>query len=109
MRDRGRSSGEIVRGGVHLAVLSALALAQPVLDILGRNPAFFAVRGSTGTQIVLFAVALTLGLPALLLLVEALVNSVAPRVADVLHLLFVAALAALFALLALPRRSRRRP
>jgi len=103
VRDRGRSSGEIVRGGVHLAVLSALALAQPVLDILGRNPAFFAVRGSTGTQIVLFALAITLGLPALLLLVEALVNSVAPRLADGLHLLFVAALAALFALLALTR------
>ena len=73
MRDPARSRRDIVIGGVHLAVLSALALAQPVLDILGKNPAFFAVRGSTGTQIVLFAVAITLGLPALLLLVELLV------------------------------------
>ena len=74
MRDPVRSRRDIVTGGVHLAVLSALALAQPVLDILGKNPAFFAVRGSTGTQIVLFAVAITLGVPALLLLVELLVH-----------------------------------
>ncbi|MEP7334917.1 MAG: sulfatase-like hydrolase/transferase, partial [Actinomycetota bacterium] len=90
-------------GGVHLAVLSALALAQPVLDILGRNPAFFAVRGSTGTQIVLFAIAITLGLPALLLLIEFLVAAASPRLADALHLLFVAALAALLALLVLTK------
>ncbi|CAN5227338.1 hypothetical protein BH18ACT14_BH18ACT14_18380 [soil metagenome] len=103
MRDRGRSRGDIVRGGVHLAVLSSLALAQPVLDILGRNPAFFAVRGSPGTQIVLFALAITLGLPALLVLVELLVRAISPRLADALHLLFVAALATLFALLVLTR------
>ena len=37
MRDPVRSRRDIVIGGVHLAVLSALALAQPVLDILGKN------------------------------------------------------------------------
>lgn len=103
MRDPVRSRRDIVIGGVHLAVLSALALAQPVLDILGKNPAFFAVRGSTGTQIVLFAVAITLGLPALLLLVELLVHAVSPRLAYALHLLFVAALAGLLALLVLTK------
>ena len=103
MRDPVRSRRDVVTGGVHLAVLSALALAQPVLDILGRNPAFFAVRGSTGTQIVLFAVAITLGVPALLLLVELLVHAVSPRVAYALHLVFVAALAGLLALLVLTK------
>ena len=103
MRDPARSRRDIVIGGVHLAVLSALALAQPVLDILGKNPAFFAVRGSTGTQIVLFAVAITLGLPALLLLVELLVHAVSPRLAYALHLVFVAALAGLLALLVLTK------
>jgi sulfatase-like protein len=98
-----RPLGNTLRKGSHLAALSALALAQPVLDILGKNPAFFAVRGSTGRQIVVFAIAITLGVPAVLLLVELLARAVSPRLADALHLLFVAALAALFALLALTR------
>jgi hypothetical protein len=103
VRDHGRSRAEIASGGAHLAVLSALAVAQPILDILGRNPAFFAVRGSTGTQIVVFALAITLGVPAVLLLVELVARAASPRLADALHLLFVAALAGLFALLVLTR------
>ena len=96
----GLGRADFLRGGVHLAVLSALAVAQPVLDVLGKNPAFFAVRGSTGTQIVLFTLALTLGLPAVLVLVELTARALEPRLARALHLLFVAALAALFALFA---------
>jgi hypothetical protein len=84
-------------------VLWALAVAQPVLDILGRNPAFFAVRGSTAAQIVLFALAITLAVPVLLVLVEVVVGKFAPKVAAVLHLVFVAALAALLALFALTK------
>ena len=38
---------EALTNGGHLAVLSALALAQPIFDILGRNPTFFAARGSS--------------------------------------------------------------
>ncbi|HSC87357.1 MAG TPA: hypothetical protein VLC09_08820, partial [Polyangiaceae bacterium] len=62
-----------IRNGAHLAVLSAFGLAQPLLDLLGRNPAFFAVRRASTSEIVLFALAVTLVLPAVLLGVELLV------------------------------------
>ncbi len=45
-----------VRGAQLLAV-SGFALAQPLFDILGKNAEFFAVRGSTPGDIVLFALA----------------------------------------------------
>jgi hypothetical protein len=87
-----------VRNFAHLAVLSTLALAQPLFDILGRNPEFFAVRRSSSAEIVLFAVALVLGPPALLLLAEVGAAAVSRAFARALHLAFVAALVALLAL-----------
>ena len=65
----------------HIAVLSAFALSQPLLDILGRNPTFFAVRDSSGTEVVLFALALVLVPPAVLIGAELLVGLVSPTAA----------------------------
>ena len=78
----------VVRGA-QLAVLSGFALAEPLLDILGKNPEFFSVRRSTSTQIVLFALAVTLIPPLALLAVELLVRVFNRPAADVLHLVFV--------------------
>ena len=44
-------------GFAHLAALSAFAVAQPLFDLLGESPDFFAVRGSTRWDIVVFALA----------------------------------------------------
>lgn len=93
-----RRSGWLLRHGVQLAVLSALALAQPVFDILGRNPTFFAVRGSSSRDIVLFALALTLLPPAALLTIELAAAAVSRTLADVLHTVFVGGFVALLAL-----------
>ena len=54
-------------------MLSGFALAQPLLDILSKNPEFFAIRGSTSTQIVLFALFVVFVPPLALLAVELLV------------------------------------
>jgi hypothetical protein len=43
----------------HLFAASGFAFAQPLFDLLGKNPEFFAVRGSTPGDIVLFALAVT--------------------------------------------------
>ena len=83
---------------LHLAVLTCFALAQPLFDILGKNPEFFAVRNSTSTQIVLFALVVSLALPALLVGVEALVGVLSLRAAELLHVVFVGFLAAVIAL-----------
>ena len=104
---RGRAGNDVVAvmrtNGVHLAVLSALAVAQPVLDILGRNPAFFTVRGSSGTEIVLFALAVTFGLPLLLLAIELAARALSGPLADALHVFFVGALVGVLALYVLAK------
>jgi hypothetical protein len=91
--------------GAQLAVLSGFALAEPLLDILGKNPEFFSVRRSTSSQIVLFALAVTLVPPLALLAAELLVRVVNRAASDALHLVFVAALVAVIALHALTNDS----
>lgn len=78
---------------VHLAALSAFAVAQPLFDLLGESPEFFAVRGSSRQDIVLFALAVVLVPPAALIAVEALAGLVSERLRQALHLLFVGGLA----------------
>ena len=58
-RDKGvlRSLG---RAGVHLIALASLAFAQPLLDVLGRYPAFFAAHDVTRWGVVAFALAVLL-------------------------------------------------
>jgi Sulfatase len=86
---------------LHLAGLSALALAQPLFDLLSRNVEFFAVRGSTRWDVVLFAVGLVVLPPLALLGLEALAGLAGRKAATVLHLVFLAALVGLLALQAL--------
>ena len=44
----------------NLAVLWTFAVAQPLFDLLGDNPEFFAARGSSGFDIICFSVLLVL-------------------------------------------------
>ena len=91
-----------VRGAQLLAV-SGFALAQPLFDILGKNAEFFAARGSTPGDIVLFALVVTF-VPALVLLaVEILVELVSQHAAEVLHYVFLGFLGAVFGVQALKR------
>lgn len=77
----------------HLAALSAFAVAQPLFDVLDESPDFFAVRGSSRQDIVLFALVVIFALPTGLIAVEALAGLVARPLERILHLLFVAVLA----------------
>ncbi len=91
-----------VRGAQLLAV-SGFALAQPLFDILGKNAEFFAARGSTPGDILLFALVVTF-VPALgLLLVELGVGAVSRPAGYALHLVFLAFFGALFGVHALKR------
>jgi hypothetical protein len=84
--------------GLHLLVLSSFAVAQPLFDLLGRNAEFFAARGSTRLDVVVFGLAVLLLPPALLLGLEALT----PRQArGTVHACFVGGLAGLFVLQAI--------
>jgi hypothetical protein len=90
--------GTFARAGLHLAALSAFALAQPLFDLLSRNAEFFAVRGSTRWDLLLFALGVGLVPPLILLAAEALAGLVHPRASSALHLVLVAGLAALICL-----------
>ncbi len=78
----------------HLAVLSAFALAQPLFNLLSDNPEFFAARGSTASEIIVFGILLVVVPPAILLGIELLVGLASRAARDVLHLVFVGGLAA---------------
>ncbi len=78
---------------LHLAVLSAFALAQPLFDLLSDNPEFFAARGSTATDIIVFGVLLVVLPPVLLLAVESLVGLIGPAARYWTHVVFIGGLA----------------
>ncbi len=86
------------RRAVELSVLCGFAFAQPLFDLLGRNPEFFAVRGSPSGDIVLFAVALVVLPPLVLIAIEAIVGLAGARARDVVHAVLVALLGALIAI-----------
>jgi len=86
------------RRALHLAVLWAFAVAQPLLDLLGDAPEFFVARGNTRWDIILLAVVVTLVPPLLLVGVEWLAGLVSEPLRDAIHLLFVGLLFAAFLL-----------
>jgi hypothetical protein len=90
------------RGGVHrathLLALSSSAVAAPLFAKLGSAPGYFAAHGMTSTEVVLFAMALVV-VPALVLIaLESVARIFGRRARWVVHLLFVAVLAALILL-----------
>ena len=86
-------------------MLSGFALAQPLLDILSRNPEFFAIRRASSSEIVLFALFLVFVPPAVLLAIELLVGLVSGPAAEAVHLVFVGALVAVVVLHAITNDS----
>ena len=92
-----------MRRFAHLLALSGLGLAQPLFDLLGRNPEFFSVRGATSGEILVFALALVLVPPAVFYALERLAGLAGRRVGEAVHLVFVGGLVAVVALEALRR------
>ena len=89
--------------GAQLLAASGFALAQPLFDLLGNNAEFFAVRGSTPSDIVVFALVVTFVPAIVLLAAELLVAAVNRRAGFALHLFFLAGLGAVFGVQALKR------
>jgi hypothetical protein len=93
----GRRALPLRLAGLHLLVLWSFAVAQPLFDLLGKNAEFFAARGSTRWDAVVFALVLLFVPPAVLLGLE----WIAGRLRWAVHALFVAGLVALFVLQAI--------
>ena len=97
------ASSEALWSYANLAVLWSFAVAQPLFDLLGDNPEFFAARGSSGFDIISFAVLVVALPPALMLAIELLLGSIARVVRRGAHLAFLGMLVALIAVQALKK------
>ncbi len=80
---------------LHLLVLFGFALAQPLFDVLGREPGFFLTRGAQAADLWIFTLGLILVVPLPLLLVPLVLARVNARSARWAHLGFVCFLIAL--------------
>lgn len=79
-----------------LVGLAGLAITQPLLDLMGRNPEFFVAGSYTSSQIVWFGAIVAL-VPSVALVVVFLLARVAhPRLGTAVHLVLVAALGVVF-------------
>ncbi|MDQ3708571.1 MAG: sulfatase-like hydrolase/transferase, partial [Actinomycetota bacterium] len=86
-----------------LLLLFALALGQPLLDVLGRNAEFFVAREARVGEILALAAILTLGIPLLLTALALAVGALHPRAGAVLHAVLLVVLGAAWSLQLLER------
>ncbi len=87
-----------LRSIAELLGASGIAFAQPVLDLLGKNPSIFLDRNVTSTQAIVFAVLIVVGPPLAIYLLELTTSLVSARLRRAVHVIALAALLGLFAL-----------
>jgi hypothetical protein len=86
------------RRGLVVLGLSGLAVAQPLLDLFGKNPQFFVAGNYSKGQIVAFALLIVLVPPVIGIAAIAIASFVDRRVGTVVYASVVTFLAAIFAL-----------
>ena len=94
-------TSDLLFPGLHLLAVWNFAVAQPLFDLFSRTAEFFVIRQSPPLDIILFVVLLSVGLPALGVLVVWGVRAVHAGLSTCLHLLLLGCLSALLALQAL--------
>jgi hypothetical protein len=87
--------------GLHLAALWAIAVPQPLFNLIADAPEFFVARGNLRGDIVAFALGLTILPPLAMTAAEAVAGLVGRGPRYAIHLVLVAALVAAIALQAL--------
>src|SRR5690348_18031348 len=75
--------------GLHLGVLYALAVSQPLLNLLGNNADFFTSRQLTSGKVLWFALVVGLLIPLALYALDLVVGLVSERAGWILHLVLV--------------------
>lgn len=81
--------------------VAAVAVAQPILDLLGRSPDFFIARAAPAGDVVLLAILLGLGIPVAMGAVALLGSMIGPKVGSIVHRLMIGGLGSLMAMSAL--------
>ncbi len=91
---RGSTASELRGDLLVILALTGLAVAQPLLDLFGKNPEFFVAKDASARDVVIFGVAVTFALPAVLMAIEAVAFLASRRVGRVVHSAFVGLLGA---------------
>lgn len=81
------------RGAVLLG-LTAIAIAQPIFEVVSNSPEFFPARSTPPATAIATVIAIGVGLPLLLLGIERVIRAVSSRAAALFYGLLVTALAA---------------
>jgi hypothetical protein len=80
--------------GAACFALGAIAIAQPVFEVVANSPEFFAARSTTSMTAAGAALAICLGIPLVLLGIERTIRAVGPRAASGFHAVVLALLSA---------------
>ena len=72
-----------------LAAVWAYAVAQPVFSLLEANPEFLVVRGATRTEVIVFAIAVSVAVPLVALACEFIASKVSTELTRGVHLVFL--------------------
>src|SRR3954449_1460906 len=81
--------------GLHLGVLYALAVSQPLLNLLGNNADFFTSRQLTSGKVLWFALVVGLLIPLALYAIDTVISLINERVGWGVHLVLIFGLALL--------------
>src|SRR4051794_41097492 len=81
--------------GLHLGVLYALAVSQPLLNLLGNNADFFTSRQLSSNKVLWFGLAVGLVIPLVLYAIDLIAGMISERVGWAVHLVLLFALALL--------------
>lgn len=83
---------------LHLGLLSALAIAQPLYSLIGQNPEFLVAHNMTRASILLSVLVLSIGIPAVLFVLYRLGAALAARIGDSVLLILIIVLMTIAAL-----------
>src|SRR5215212_5010857 len=82
--------------GLHLGVLYALAVSQPLLNLLGNNADFFTSRQLSSGKVLWFGLAVGLVIPLVLYAIDTVAGVISDAGGWVVHLALVFSLGLLF-------------
>jgi hypothetical protein len=85
---------EFLTHSLHILVLSSFAVAQPLFELLSRNPEFFVVRRSQPIDIILLIFILLIAIPGVTIFVEGIAQLFGQKFREGLHLCLVGGLVA---------------
>lgn len=89
-----RQKSEFLTHSLHILVLSSFAVAQPLFELLSRNPEFFVVRRSQPIDIILLIFILLIVIPGVAIFVEGIAQLFGQKFREGLHLCLVGSLVA---------------